>query len=313
MPRFSKYSGAGNDFVLVRAEEVGLSDPGRLARRICPRTTGVGVDGLVLIRSLSPEAVRLRFFNPDGSEFSTCGNGSRCAARYAVDRGLAEERLLLITDGGEIEARVRGEGVALAYRLDARVERSFKVPVEGRARTAWLVAIGTPHLVVMMDRLPEVPAAEFEAACRPLRHHPELGPEGANVDLVAPRGPDTALIRTFERGVEGETLACGSGAMAAALVLRETGLAGTEVALRTRSGATLWVRLGDAGDGESWDGTAEGKASDRAAEGMPILLEGPARFLFDGVFPDAGVLPDSPDAGAPSDSPGAAEPEEPEA
>ena len=101
MPRFSKYDGAGNDFVLVRAEEVGLADPGALARRLCPRSGGVGVDGLVLVRSVDADLVRLRFFNPDGGEFSTCGNGTRCAARYAVDRGLVEGPTLgLVTDAG---------------------------------------------------------------------------------------------------------------------------------------------------------------------------------------------------------------------
>ena len=265
MPRFAKYSGAGNDFVLVRAEEVGLADPGALAARLCPRETGVGVDGLVLVRALSDALVRVRFFNPDGSEFSTCGNGTRCAALYAVDRGLVSgNRLTVVTDAGEIEARVDGGRVRLAYprrALDAGVEREVEAEVQGRTRAAWLVRIGTPHLVVPLERLPE---EGFETEARRLRQDPRLGPEGANVDFVAPVGSDVAAIRTFERGVEGETAACGSGAMAAALVLRSLGLAGESVELRTRSGASLRVQLGD----------------------EEIQLEGPARFLFDGVFPD---------------------------
>lgn len=275
MPRFSKYSGAGNDFVLVEAEEAERSDPARLARRICPRATGVGVDGLILVRSLSPERVRVRFFNPDGSEFSTCGNGSRCAARYAVERGFADgPEVTLVTDAGDVEAEVRADRVALRYRLDARVERPLDVRVGDTARPAWLVQIGTPHLVV---RMPDLPEEGFQEQARPLRHHPALGSEGANVDFVEVSGTGEARIRTFERGVEGETLACGSGAMAAALALAESGQVGSEVAFHTRSGSVLRVRL-EPGPGE--------------ARPRSIRLEGPALFVFDGLLPD---LP--PDAG----------------
>jgi diaminopimelate epimerase len=264
MPRFSKYSGAGNDFALVRAEEVGLADVADLARRICPRETGVGVDGLILVRSLSDDHVRLRFFNPDGSEFGTCGNGSRCAARYAVERGLVPEpALTLVTDDGEIEARVDVAGVALDFRLEAVVEREIEVEVEGSGRKGWLVQIGTPHLVVLLET---VDIADFDAVCRPIRTHSEMGAEGANVDLVALTGTDSVLIRTFERGVEGETLACGSGAMATALALHAAGLSDHRLALETRSGAGLTVELRD-------------------AESV-IQLSGPAFHVFDGVYPD---------------------------
>lgn len=264
MPRFSKYTGAGNDFVLLRAEEVGLEDASGLARRICPRETGVGVDGLILVRSLSDQHVRLRFFNPDGSEFGTCGNGSRCAARYAVERGLVpESELTLVTDDGEIGAHVGAESVALDYRLDAFLEREVGVDVDGEARVGWLVQIGTPHLVVLLD---SVEVADFDAVCRPIRSHAELAPDGANVDLVAATGTDSVAIRTFERGVEGETLACGSGAMATALALRAAGLSNERLTLETRGGDELTVELLD--------------------EAPLIRLAGPARHVFDGVYPD---------------------------
>lgn len=266
MSRFSKYSGAGNDFLVLRAEEVGLDDPGRLARRICPRSTGVGVDGMILVRSLSPEVVRLRFFNPDGSEFGTCGNGSRCAARYAVERGLVEEdEFTLVTDDGEVGATLLDDGIALDYRLDAHVDRSLKVRLGDERRKGWLVQIGTPHFVIPLDTLPE---GDIEPVCRPVRHEPELGLAGANVDLVSLSGTDSAAIRTYERGVEAETKACGSGAMAALLALRKAGLAGRSLSLETRSGATLTVELLD-------DDT-----------GRIIRLAGPADHIFDGVFPD---------------------------
>lgn len=271
MCRFSKYTGAGNDFVLVRAEEVGLADASALSRRICPRSTGVGVDGLILVRSLSEDLVRVRFFNRDGSEFGTCGNGSRCAAHYALERGLVSAPTFsLVTDDGEVGVQVEDEWISLAYGIDASIEHELEVELAGSPRRAWLVRIGTPHLVVPVEFLP---TEDFEELARPLRHHPALGAEGANVDLVRPIGPDAAEIRTFERGVEAETLACGSGAMAAAVVFRSTGLGGAHLALHTQSGAVLRVSL-------------EPEAGGASREGCTIGLAGPAVHLFDGVFPE---------------------------
>lgn len=275
---FVKYSGAGNDFVLVEEDAAVGLEPARLAERICPRATGVGVDGLVLVGrppAASDDGYPIRFFNPDGSEFSTCGNGSRCAARYVTDEGWTEERGLdLLTAAGRVRARVEGEAVELRYTLPVRVAKRLSVQVEGVAREATLVEIGTPHLVVP---LPELPEGEIEELCRPLRHHDALGPEGANVNLVALHDGGRGGIRTFERGVEGETLACGSGAMAAALVLRAAGRAGRELALVTRSGATLVVILEGA--------AAEGDLPEVEARELSLRLAGPARRIFQGRFP----------------------------
>jgi diaminopimelate epimerase len=153
--------------------------------------------------------------------------------------------------------------VSLEYRLDAVIEREIQVEVDGSPRTGWVVQIGTPHVVVPVD---SIEVDDFDAVCRPIRDHATLGAEGANVDLVTLTGPDSVAIRTFERGVEGETLACGSGAMATALSLRAAGLAGDRIVLETRSGTTLTVELGD--------------------DGSLIRLSGPALHIFDGVFPD---------------------------
>jgi len=264
MPIFSKYSGAGNDFAIVRAEEIGLGDARALARRICARRTGVGVDGLILVRSLDDAFARIRFFNPDGSEFATCGNGSRCAARYAVDRGLTGPELMLATDDGEVRARVSGEEVMLDYALDAEILDRFDLEIEGQDHSAWLVQMGTPHLVIAVDN---VDVGDFEAVCQPLRRHPRLGGEGANVNLVSTATSPGARrrLRTFERGVEGETLACGSGCMATALALTNGELSGPRVEFETRSGTVLEVEF--------------------LPQGL-IRLTGPAHHIFDGVLPD---------------------------
>ncbi|HKK26639.1 MAG TPA: diaminopimelate epimerase [Gemmatimonadota bacterium] len=265
---FAKYSGAGNDFVIVGADSVGDLDPAVLASRMCSRRTGVGVDGMALVRAAGEGRLEVRFFNPDGSEFGTCGNGTRCVALWAADRDLAPGGSLRIeTSDGPIDAAVDGRSVALDYRIEAYLVRTLEVELGGRTRTARLVQIGTPHLIVPLDVLP---AGPIEEACRPLRHDPALGPEGANVDLVALEEPDLGAIRTFERGVEGETLACGSGAMAAALALHAAGAAGPELRLVTRSGDPLTVTLLD---------------PDEEGPIRRIRLSGPARRIFEGRYP----------------------------
>lgn len=261
MALFSKYNGAGNDFVIVRAEEVGLRDASTLAQRICSRRRGVGVDGLILLRSLSDEVVRIRFFNPDGSEFGTCGNGTRCAAHYATDRGLTGPELILVTDDGEIRARVDDDHVEADYALDPEIGLRLQVDVDGSARPAWLVGMGTPHLVVEVE---DVEVENFHAVASSLRSHPDIGPDGANVNFVEVT-EQGLVIRTFERGVEGETLACGSGCMASVFALRNVGSIETPVDLRTRSDAMIRVEFLD--------------------EGL-IRLGGPAHHIFDGVLPD---------------------------
>lgn len=268
---FLKYSGAGNDFVVVRARDVG-EDPARLARRLCPRRDGAGADGLALVDPDGGGPMTVRFFNPDGTEFGTCGNGSRCVARWAADRGLAADgETVLATSEGRLLARVRGESVRLDYRLPAAVAGTRTVPLGDGRREGWLVDMGTPHLVLELESLPEGP---IEDLCRPARRAGVLGPGGANVNLVEVLSSDRAAIRTYERGVEGETAACGAGSMSAALALRAAGRTGPRLELATRSGETLSVEL---------DEDAARTASERRVRA--IRLEGPARPIYEGRFP----------------------------
>ncbi|MFW6040148.1 MAG: diaminopimelate epimerase, partial [Gemmatimonadota bacterium] len=212
-----KLNGAGNDFVAaVPGPELDAAGSAH-ARRMCSREEGVGVDGLILVYPRVDEAddatgagdrLDIRFFNPDGSEFSTCGNGTRCAARFAAERRLVGDGpFTIVTSAGPIEARVEGDRVSLEYALP--VERSAPMAVEGPWGSAdgWLMHFGVPHFVLPLGAVPEGP---IEAVCAPIRRDPRLGPEGANVNLISLRERGAGRIRTFERGVEGETLACGS-------------------------------------------------------------------------------------------------------
>lgn len=263
---FGKYSGAGNDFVITEArwpDEQGSP----VARYVCDRGTGVGVDGLVLVWRLGQDRVGVRFFNPDGSAFGTCGNGSRCAARFAVDRGLVGgSPFIMETSDSEISATVEGDRVDLEYRMPVEVVR--RIPVQGPFGPAdgWLVRIGVPHFVVP---LPARPEGSIEDVCRAIRHDPALGPEGANVNLVSLESRTRGTIRTFERGVEGETLACGSGAMASVFALRSAGLCEPGLDLRVMGGCDLHIRVPD-------EPHADGD--------YRLHLAGPAVHVFDGRF-----------------------------
>jgi diaminopimelate epimerase len=267
---FGKYTGAGNDFVITEARWPD-AEGSEVARHVCARATGVAADGLVLVWRMAADRVGVRFFNPDGSAFGTCGNGSRCAARFAVDRGLVSESPFLIeTSDSEILAHVdvAADWVDLEYRMPVQVVRS--VPVEGPfgPATGWLVSIGVPHFVVPLDSRPE---GSIDEVCRKIRHDPALGPEGANVNLVALESRNRGAIRTFERGVEGETLACGSGAMASVFALRAAGMCEPGIDLRVMGGCDLRIRVPDEPheDGD-----------------YRLNLAGPARHLFDGIFPE---------------------------
>lgn len=273
---FSKYSGAGNDFAIALASDLGSREPSDLAPLICPRATGVGVDGLIVVEPRGRDRVGARFFNPDGSEFSTCGNGTRCIARFAGWRGLTSGSAIAIqTVAGVVQATVKGESVALDYEMQIWVERAVSVTYHGSPHRGWLVQVGTPHVVIPIETMPE---GKIEALAAPIRSDPTLGASGANVDLVVRASAAEVSIRTYERGVEAETLACGSGAMAAALALHEAGLTERTLTLHTRSGEILEVTLlADVDDG--------GTTASLEARRRQVRLAGPARRIFDGEYP----------------------------
>jgi len=216
---FVKMHGAANDFVVIDQRAGVLpaaADRAGLARRLCDRRRGVGADG-VLVLERDPELdFAMVYYNADGGGADYCGNGARCLARLALDLGLGRD--------GAVRFRTAA-GVQTARRLaDRRIEVRFGIvrASEGSARLAaagrWfegsVFEAGVPHFVTPVERVGEVPIADWAP---PLRRHPSLGAGGANIDFVEPLATGRLAMRTWERGVEGETLACGSGAIASAL------------------------------------------------------------------------------------------------
>ena len=265
-----KMSGSGNDFVVLDGR---FTDPTRWpaaeVKAICDRRTGVGADGLVVLTPVTPDSVRMSYWNSDGSHGALCGNAALCSGRLAVELELVPAgEFCLLTDAGAVRVRYPGTGERAEINLpDAELPREHR-GISAAAGERWFSSgsVGVPHLVIRVDNLEAVDVA---GRGRMLRSHKSLGAEGANVNFVAP-GVENWLIRTYERGVEGETLACGTGTVAAALALAARGEARLPLAFRSRGGPELTV-----------GGFLEGP---RAAD---LWLGGQARLVFRGVWEDA--------------------------
>jgi diaminopimelate epimerase len=268
---FYKMSGSGNDFVFVDARE---EPPGGLAstasiKAVCARATGIGADGIVFLLPPSAATVRMRYLNSDGSLAALCGNATLCTARLAVELGAARAGDLSIeTDSGLVQARFANGQPEIDLQPAEEVNPCFQTAVMAGERRIGFALVGVPHLVLLCD---DVGAVDVENRGRQLRHDPNLS-HGANVNFVSRAADGGWRVRTYERGVEAETLACGTGAVATAVLLKAWGEAGGSVRLETRSGRPLSVRLRPAADGD-----------------LPSL-SGEARIVFVGKL---GELPSS--------------------
>ena len=245
--RFYKMSGSGNDFVVFDSRDGPMREleaPDTI-RRLCDRRRGVGGDGVVLVEPSTKADVLMKYFNSDGSRGAMCGNAALCVTRLASCLGLAAESGMTIeTDDGIVRARMVGDRPEIELQPVRSVqETAGGRPAAGERRLGYAVA-GVPHIVVLCDEVTRVDVAQRGAA---LRTAEWTMPDGANVNFVSGHAGQWA-IRTFERGVEAETLACGTGAVATAALLRAWGLSDSATALRTRSGCVLEVTLRDEND-----------------------------------------------------------------
>jgi diaminopimelate epimerase len=248
--RFYKMTGSGNDFVVFdtsRGQGAQLESAPTI-RELAARGTGVGADGVVFIERAGESDVRMRYYNSDGTEAALCGNASLCSTRLAVELGLADEKgFILYTAAGALQARIRDglPEVDLEPISEVRPDASELGRKKGERRLGFARA-GVPHVVL---DIADIEAADVTGRGPELRQHPALA-DGANVNFVAKREDGSWTYRTYERGVEAETLACGTGAVATAIMLQSWGESGTETTLWTRSGLPLTVTLRK--DGSAW-------------------------------------------------------------
>jgi len=243
MTEFTKAHGNGNDFIILdewNGEVVPNDKKSEFAETYCDRHFGVGGDGVLFLQPSEAEEADMRMVlvQPDGGEAEMCGNGARCLVRYAVEKGYAkeDEEIRVETLAGVREAVCRGEEVRVEMGVpsfdadDIPARRALMEEGVG-GLTVTAVNTGVPHAVTFVEGLDGV---NVEEAAPPVRHA-DVFPEGANVNFVEQDG-DEFRVRTFERGIEGETLSCGTGAVAVAVVARRLGFAGDEVRVETRGG-----------------------------------------------------------------------------
>ena len=268
---FYKYSGHGNDFVIVDNWEglVQEKEMPKIAKLMCRPKFGIGADGAVFIIA-GPDEVDFawRFFNADGSEADMCGNASRCTAHLANTIGIAPAEMSFKTKAGVVEAEVNDRMVKVQMPKVGRPEGAALVEAEGVSLTYYRMNTGVPHAVAWVEDLDGINAFKVGRA---VRRHPAFAPDGTNVNFVKILGPDKISIRTYERGVEDETLACGTGATAAVLLAASQGLVTSpSVTCVTRGGDDLVISL---------EGPLDAPEK--------VFLEGRVRFLFTGqVEPD---------------------------
>jgi diaminopimelate epimerase len=206
---------------------------------------GVGADGLILIEASDRADFRWRFINADGSEAEMCGNGARCAARFAVLHKIAGPRLTFETLAGLIAAEVTDRQVEVTMVDVGDLGLNLSIPLKSTLLSGHFLRVGVPHVVVPVDNLEEVPIREWG---REVRFHEMFAPAGTNVNFVRVKDPHTLEVRTYERGVEDETLACGTGAVAAGIVSASLGKVASPVAVHTRGGEILTVSFQLDGD-----------------------------------------------------------------
>jgi diaminopimelate epimerase len=263
---FYKVSGAGNHFVLLDVRNNSLPMARRaLARALCMGGHSVGADGVLFIEKSSTADFKLLYCNADGGQASMCGNGARCAAAYAFQEGIAKTNMTFETPCGIIEARARRGSVELNMGPPRGLREKVVVSTSAGKLEGSVVNTGVPHFVTMVG---DVKKLAVDSLGRELRYHRIFRPEGVNVEFVQMNPDGSLLMRTYERGVEGETLACGTGAVAVAVCLGVRGLVGSPVRILTRGGDALRV-----------------KYMDKSNPLSSSLLEGPAQVVYEGDIP----------------------------
>jgi len=240
--KFFKMSGAGNDFVVLdnRQGQVSALMPlNELAAKVCDRHRSVGADGLLLVEASDRKNFRMRYYNADGSEADMCGNGARCIARFASVIGAAGESMEFENLAGDFKAQILAGGqVVVQMSKPQGMLLNQQLEVDGQFLVGHSLNTGVPHLVVPVRGIDEFPVVELG---RKLRFHEAFQPKGTNVNFVRLLGKHAIKERTYERGVEDETLACGTGATACAILMAAAGECESPVSVTTSGGDILEI------------------------------------------------------------------------
>lgn len=263
---FTKAVATGNDFIIIDNRSRQLrGSAAAAARRLCDRKRSIGADGLLLVERSRGADFRMRIFNPDGSEAEMCGNGSRCIALYAARKKIAKARMTIETMAGTLDAAVSGDIVKVKLTDPKDIKWNLCLMINKCPYQVSFVNTGVPHTIHFVENLDTVDVKNLGGH---IRYHDEFSPSGTNADFVKLVDRKRIKVRTYERGVEDETLACGTGAVASAIIAAEAEKMTSPVIVETRSGEMLRVHF-DVIDGQFRN----------------TYLQGKATLVFDGALP----------------------------
>jgi diaminopimelate epimerase len=268
MPKipFFKMSGSGNDFIIIdnRKGIIATANIATFVRNVCRRRMSVGGDGLILVEKSGAADFKWRFFNSDGSLAEMCGNGARCVARFACVNDISGPVMSFETDAGIVSATVSDQRVKINMPIPDNLKLNDVVELETGPVAFSRVNTGVPHVVVPAE---DIDSAQVVKIGREIRHHQKFRPAGTNVNFVSLRPDGVVAVRTYERGVEDETLACGTGAVACAIVLAAQLNKPSPIDVETKSGGLLRIYFKEK-NGNYFD----------------IFLEGDARIIYKGTL-----------------------------
>ena len=260
---FMKLSGAGNDFVIINnlAEIVDSTDTD-FVKKLCQRRMSVGADGVLLVEKADDVDFRMRYFNADGGEVETCGNGARCISKFAYLNGIAAEQMRFLTNAGIYESEIVGQNVKVRMSDPTDIRLNVPLQLTDGMHTVGFANSGVPHVVFFVEDLEGTDVFDLG---QQTRYHDDFKPAGTNANFIRIQSPGLIDIRTYERGVEDETLACGTGSIASAIVAATLGKVVSPVAVKTASGVELKIHF-DVENGEAQN----------------VYLEGDARVIYVG-------------------------------
>lgn len=263
---FMKLSGAGNDFVIINnlnsivdSTESGFMN---FVTKVCQRRMSVGADGVLLVEPSADVDFRMRYYNADGGEVETCGNGARCISKFAFLHGIVSERMRFLTNAGIYEAEVVGDNVKVGMSDPTDIRINVPLKLDDGIHKVGFANSGVPHVVFFVDDLESTDVFEMG---QQTRYHKDFNPEGTNANFIHIHSEELLEIRTYERGVENETLACGTGSIASAIISAVLGRVQSPVSVKTASGVVLKIHF----DLKNENATN-------------VFLEGDARVIFAG-------------------------------
>jgi len=262
--KFSKYSGAGNDFILIDNRDGKIKADKEIIASMCARHISIGADGLILLENSDKADIKMHYFNADGGEAEMCGNGTRCLVAFARKVGIEKERYSIETMERALSAEIRDNNVAIEMGEVLDTLLNLDIEIDAQNYTVHFTNTGVPHTILFVDDLEEI---DLQDTGSKIRYHQRFQPKGTNADFVKVTGKKSVEMRVYERGVEGETLACGTGVTAAAIIANLVRDIKPPIAVKVRSGDMLSV------DFERKDDTFSS-----------VLLVGPATLVYEGIY-----------------------------